>query len=93
MVPTLEDGDHVLLKRYGRLRRPQPSDVACISRSDGPMFNKRLSASDGDGRLGLSGDGVTSAPAIDLGYAHERQIVGRAVIRLSGRRIRLVARR
>lgn len=82
MVPTLDDGDYVLLKRYGRFRRPRTGDVACIRRGDGPMLIKRLAARDGDGRFSLSGDSVASAPAIDLGYVSELEIVGRAVFRV-----------
>jgi len=93
MVPTLDDGDYVLLKRYGRFRRPRPGDVACIRRGDGPMLIKRLGARDGQGRFGLSGDGPASAPAIDLGHASECEIVGRAHFRLCGRRIRSIRRR
>ena len=93
MVPALQDGDHVLLKRYGRFRRPRPGDVACIRRGDGPMLIKRLGARDGQGRFGLSGDGAASAPAIDLGHASEREIVGLALLRLSGSRIRLIRSR
>lgn len=59
MVPTLGDGDHVLLKRYGRFRRPRPGDVACIRRGDEPMLIKRLGVRDGQGRFGLlSGNGA-----------------------------------
>jgi len=91
MVPTLDGGDHVLLKCYGRFRRPRPAEVACIRRGDGPMLIKRLGARDGNGRFGPSGDGeAASAPAIDPGYASEREIVGRGVLRVSGTRIRLV---
>lgn len=93
MFPTLDDGDHVLLNRYGRFRRPRPGDVACIRRGDEPMLIKRLGARDGQGRFGLSGDGAASAPAIDLGYASEREIVGRAVLCVSGSCIRLIRRR
>lgn len=61
MVPTLNDGDHVLLKRYGRFRRPKTGDAACICRGDGPTLIKRLGARDEGGRFGLSGDGAASA--------------------------------
>lgn len=88
MVPTLDDGDYVLLKRYGRFRRPREGDVACIRRGVAPMLIKRLGACGGDGRFGLSGDGAASARAIDLGHASEREIVGRAVLCLSRNRIR-----
>lgn len=37
MAPTLDDGDHVLLKSCGHFRRRRPGDVACIRRGDGPM--------------------------------------------------------
>ena len=90
MVPSLDDGDHVLVKRYGRFRRPLPGDVACIRRGDEPMLIKRLAARGPDGRFGLSGDGAASAPAIDLGFAADHEIVGRAVLRLSGNRLRTV---
>jgi hypothetical protein len=93
MAPSLDDGDHVLLKRYGRLRRPRPGDVACIRRGDEPMLIKRLGAHDADGRFGLSGDGAASAPAIDLGVVADHEIVGRAVLRLSGNRIRPIRAR
>jgi len=93
MAPALDDGDHVLLKRYGRFRRPRPGDVACIRRGDEPMLIKRLGARGSDGRFGLSGDGAASAPAIDLGFAAEHEIAGRAVLRLSGNRLRLVRSR
>lgn len=93
MMPTLDDGDHVLLKRYGRFRRPRQGDVACIRRGDGPMLIKRLGARDENGQFGLSGDGAASAPAIDLGYASEDEIVGRAVIRMSGSHLCLMLSR
>jgi len=54
------------------------------------MLIKRLGARDGQGRFGLSGDGAASAPAIDPGYAPEREIVGRAHLRASGSRIRIL---
>jgi len=92
MAPSLNDGDHVLLRRYGRFHRPRPGDVACICRNDGPMLIKRLGPRSVDGRFGLSGDGAASAPAIDLGFAADHEIVGRAILRLSGSRIRLVRR-
>lgn len=90
MVPTLEDGEHVLLKRYGRFRRPRTGDVTCIRRGDEPMLIKRLGTCDEHGRFGLSGDGAASAPAIDLGYASEREILGHALLRLSASCIRLI---
>lgn len=93
MAPSLDDGDHVLLKRYGRFRRPRPGDVACIRRKDEPMLIKRLGARGADGRFALSGDGAASAPAIDLGFAAEHEIVGRAVLHLSGNRLRPIRRR
>lgn len=83
MIPTLEDGNHILLKRYGRFGRPWKGDVACIRRGDGPMLIKRLGARDGHGRFGLSGDSAASAPAINLAHASERETVGRAVFHLS----------
>jgi hypothetical protein len=92
MVPTLDDGDHVLLKRYGRFHRPRQGDVACIRRCDAPMLIKRLGARDGQGRFGLSGDGAASTPAIDLGYASGQEIVGRAVLYVCGSSIRLIGR-
>jgi hypothetical protein len=94
MMPTLNDGDHVLLKRYGRFRRPQPGDVACIRSGGGePMLIKRLITRDGNARFGLAGDGAASAPAIDLGYASEREIVGRRRFPVSDNRIRVMSRR
>lgn len=90
MAPSLDDGDHVLLRRYGRFRRPRPGDVACIRRADEPMLIKRLGTRDADGRFALSGDGAASAPAMDLGFAADHEIVGRAILRLSGNRIRLI---
>ena len=90
MAPSLDDGDHVLLKRYGRFRRPRPGDVACICRGDEPMLIKRLGTRGADGRFGLSGDGAASAPTIDLGIAADHELVGRAVLRLSGNRVRLI---
>ncbi len=90
MAPSLEDGDHVLLKRYGRFRRPRSGDVACIRRGDEPMLIKRLGPRGSDGRFGLSGDGAASAPAIDLGFAADHEIAGRAVLRLSGNRVRAI---
>lgn len=90
MAPLLADGDHVLLRRYGRLRRPRSGDVACIARPGEPMLIKRLGAHAGNERFHLSGDGAASAPAIDLGLASGEEIVGRAVVILSGNRIRPV---
>ncbi|TAJ84856.1 MAG: hypothetical protein EPO10_25790 [Reyranella sp.] len=87
---TIDAGAHVLLKRYGRFCGPRTGDVACIRRGDGPMLIKRLAARDRDGRFGLSGDGPASAPAIDLGCASEREIVGRVVLRLSCKTICLI---
>lgn len=93
MVPMLNDGNHVLLKRYGRFRRPRPDDVVCIRRGDGPMLIKRLGAYDEAGRFRLSGDGAAFAPAVDLGFTYEQEIVGRAVLRVPGSRIRPVSGR
>lgn len=93
MAPLLADGDHVLLRRYGRLRRPRSGDVACIARPGEPMLIKRLGARSEDGRFRLSGDGAASMPAIDLGLASAEHLLGRAVAILSGNRIRPVRRR
>ena len=93
MVPTLGDGDYVLLKRYGRFRRPRPGDVAFTRRGEGPMLIKRPGERDGQGRFGLFGDGATSAPAVDLGYAPEQEIVGCAILGVSGSRIDPMRRR
>lgn len=93
MEPLLGDGDHVLLRSYGRLRRPRSGDVACITRSGEPMLIKRLGQQSADGRFHLSGDGVLSAPAIDLGLVATHEIVGRAIIGISGNRIRLLGSR
>lgn len=90
MAPLLADGDHVLLRRYGRLRRPRPGDVACIARPGEPMLIKRLGPRSEDGRFRLSGDGAASMPAIDLGLASAEHLLGRAVAILSGNRIRPV---
>ncbi len=93
MAPLLADGDHVLLKRYGRFRRPRSGDVACIARAGEPLLIKRLGERAADGQFGLSGDGATSAPAIDLGLAADHEIVGRAILSLSGNRIHLIRSR
>lgn len=93
MEPLLTDGDHVLLRPYGRLRRPRSGDVVCIARSGEPMLIKRLGEPSADGRFRLSGDGVSSAPSIDLGLAAAHEIVGRAIISISGNRIRLIRSR
>lgn len=90
MLPTLNDGDDVLLKCYARFRRPQPGDVTCIRRGDGPMLFKRLGARDGNVRFSLAGDSVASAPAIDLRHASECEIVGPAILPLSASHIRLI---
>lgn len=93
MAPLLANGDHVLLKRYGKYRRPRSGDVACIAREGEPMLIKRLSGPSEDGRFRLSGDAASSAPSIDLGPAADHEIVGRAVVYISGNRIRLIRSR
>lgn len=54
------------------------------------MLIKRLSDQSEDGRFRLSGDAASSAPSIDLGLAADHEIVGRAVVRISGNRLRLI---
>lgn len=90
MAPLLGDGDYVLLRRYSRSRPPRSGDVACIARVGQPLLIKRLAGRHEDGRFRLSGDGAASAPSIDLGLAAEHEIIGWAVISVSGNRVRVV---
>jgi hypothetical protein len=57
------------------------------------MLIKRQGALDKAGRFGLSGDGAASALAVDFGFTSEQEIVGRAVLRVAGSRIRPVSSR
>jgi len=90
MAPLLADGDYVLLQRYDESRRPAPGDVACIARAGSATLVKRLGERCADGRFRLSGDAASSASSADLGLAAEREIVGRARVRICGNRVRLI---
>jgi len=91
MAPSLTDGDYVLLKRYGKFwRRPRPGDVVCMARSGELVLIKRLGERSEDGRFHLSGDAASSVPSIDLGLVADHEIIGQAVLRISGNALRLI---
>jgi phage repressor protein C with HTH and peptisase S24 domain len=93
MLPTLGDGDYVIVRQRDRGRAPGEGDVVCLSRRGEPRLIKRLGAASDDGRFRLSGDGAASQPSIDLGTVAARDIEGRVVARITGSSIRRVARR
>lgn len=91
MMPTLCDGDYVLVwRRRGQGFRP--GDVVCVRRGDEPRLVKRLGASV-DGGFRLAGDGLASQPSVDLGIVRPGQIEGRAIVRVSGSAISLIRAR
>jgi len=90
MAPALADGDYVLLTRYGQLRGPRTGDVVCIARPGELVMIKRLGEQSKDGRFQLSGDAAASMPSIDLGLVAAHEIIGRAVLRISGNAIQWI---
>ncbi|WP_292636582.1 S24/S26 family peptidase [Novosphingobium sp.] len=93
MLPTLREGDYILLRRCGRWFSPGEGDIVCVHRCGEPMLVKRLGRRAGDGTYALSGDGAASRPSVDLGRVSPEEVVGRAVACLSGGSIRLLRRR
>ncbi len=90
MAPTLADGDYVLVRRPGRrgALTVRTGDVVCVRRPGLPMMIKRLGARDGaSGRFALSGDGIGSMPSVDLGTVAGDEVLGRAVLVISARRV------
>ena len=90
MAPLLADGDYVLLKRYGKSRSPRTGDVVCVARKGELTLIKRLGERLEDGRFRLTGDAASSAPSVDLGLVDVNALIGRAVISISGNRIRKI---
>lgn len=90
MIPTLQDGDYVILRRE-RAQAYRTGDVVCIRRAGEPLLIKRLAKDAGDG-FRLSGDGPASQPSIDLGIVTRREIEGRAVARITGATMQLIRR-
>lgn len=85
MEPTLCDGDLVIAQRQGHGRRVREGDVVYLHRpKDRPMI-KRLGPETPEGAFALSGDGVASAPSIDLGTVSPPHIRARALARVPQR--------
>lgn len=84
MEPTLREGDIVLGRTAApdRGRPARSGDVVCVRMADGTTMIKRLGVRLPNGGYRLSGDGVASAPAIDLGIVPESRIIAQAVLRI-----------
>lgn len=77
MLPTLRDGDFVVVVAAWIDRRCRVGDVVVV---DHPTFGrivKRVAARDGAGRLGLAGDGPDSTSREALGWVSARALLGR----------------
>jgi phage repressor protein C with HTH and peptisase S24 domain len=79
MAPTIPDGAYVLLRTYGRRRRPRPGDICMFRSDDERRMIKRLTRQTDEGRFSLRGDGALSAPEIDLGSVAEQDMLGRVL--------------
>lgn len=86
MSPSLRDGDYVVLRRYGRTRKPGSRDVVVYTQPGGPTRIKRLANREADTRFSVQGDGPLSAPSVDLGLVPIDWMIGKVihVIRPSG---------
>ncbi len=85
MSPTISPGDYVVLRRYRPGRPPRPGDVAVYRDRSGRTMIKRLADPLADGRFQVAGDGVQSAPRVDLQPVAPDALLGRVVHVIRGR--------
>ena len=86
MAPTIADSNYLLLRVYGRTRRPQRGDICVFHTAQGQTVVKRLAQDLSDGRFRVRGDGPLSSPGTDLGSVAERALIGRVILNLRPRR-------
>lgn len=93
MQPTLRDGDYALARLAGHGRTPRSGDIVCLRRPNEIQMIKRLGLRRDDGSFQLSGDGGSSAPAVDLGSVKLSHIQARVVMRIGINGIRAIRTR
>ena len=86
MAPTMAHGAYLLLRAYGRARRPQRGDICVFRTTQGQAVVKRLASPLGGGCFRVCGDSPLSAPGIDFGPVAEHALIGRVILNLRPRR-------
>ena len=83
MVPTLRDGERVLVWLAAPRRTPRVGQVVLVDLPDRPLSIKRVAAVDADGRIDVSGDNAYgSTDSRELGALPRRAIRGIGLLRV-----------
>jgi nickel-type superoxide dismutase maturation protease len=83
MVPTLRDGDQVVVWLRSPRRRPAAGAVVLVRLPDRPLSVKRVVAQRPDGDLWLEGDNPGgSTDSRQLGWIASTNLAGRVLVRL-----------
>lgn len=85
MVPTMEEGDFILLKVASSVRSYDVGAIVVLKRLCEPLMIKRIVACNEDGSYQLAGDNIDSISKTDIGKVEKQQILGQAVLRLGGK--------
>ena len=80
MAPTMAHGTYLLLRLYGKRRRPRRGDICVFRTAQGQTVIKRLASPMGGGCFRVRGDSSLSAPGIDFGPVAERALIGRVIL-------------
>jgi nickel-type superoxide dismutase maturation protease len=86
MVPTLRDGDRVLVWLRRPRRTPRVGRVVLVDLPDRPLSIKRITSVDSSGLVAVGGDNPHgSTDSRELGLLPTQLLRGRALLRLSPR--------
>jgi len=83
MVPTLQDGDFVIVKTPTSNQIFSKNDIVILKKPWDPMLIKRVIGQAKDATYQLAGDGINSIPKIDLSNIHKNQIIGKAIFTIN----------
>lgn len=82
MVPTLEDGDFVLFRRFRTGERPSPGTIVIVRHQFLGTIIKLLDQETKPGQFRLRGLSALSTDSNHMGSAARQDIMGQAVLRI-----------
>ena len=89
MSPTLENGDYILIKKPRPPLNLRPGLIYVLNHNRLGQIVKRLSHEDEKG-FWFKGDNPNSSSMQSLGPAQPEETVGRAILRISRKSVRLL---
>lgn len=79
MLPSLHEGDFILIKKTNPKTRSRIGDMVILKLTGHPIMVKRISAYNDDGSYCLKGDGIASIPQVDLGQIKQSDIIAKVI--------------